>query len=90
MDSLRRKLQKDCDMHKADNIRLMKENVTLIKDINDLKRDIKMLEQEKRQEKMERYIPPYMMSDPALKACIAQMDANKVEMGEIRSQLEAL
>ncbi len=50
-------------MHKADNIRLMKENVLLIKDINDLKRDIKMLELEKRQEKMDKYIPPYMLND---------------------------
>ena len=90
VDSLRRKLQKDCDMHKEENVRLMKENVTLIKDINDMKRDIKMMELEKRQEKMEKYIPPYMMNDPALKACIAEIENNKVEIGEIRSQLEAL
>lgn len=77
-------------MHKEENVRLMKENVTLIKDINDLKRDIKMMELEKRQEKMEKYIPPYMMNDPALKACIAEIEGNKVEIGEIRSQLEAL
>lgn len=39
---------------------------------------------------MEKYIPPYMMNDPALKACIAEIEGNKVEIGEIRSQLEAL
>lgn len=77
-------------MHKADNIRLMKENVQLIKDINDLKRDIKMIEMEKKQEKMEKYVPPYMLNDPQLKACMVEMEANKTEISEIRSQLEAL
>ncbi|KAL8584312.1 hypothetical protein ACOMHN_014731 [Nucella lapillus] len=40
--SLRKKLEKDSEIHKADNVRIMQENVSLIKEINDLRRELKM------------------------------------------------
>jgi len=40
--SLRKKLAKDTEIHRADNVRIMQENVTLIKEINDLRRELKI------------------------------------------------
>jgi polyhydroxyalkanoate synthesis regulator phasin len=41
VESLKRKLVKDADSHKTDNNRIMNENVTLIREINELRREIK-------------------------------------------------
>ncbi|BFZ16806.1 hypothetical protein BsWGS_19845 [Bradybaena similaris] len=40
--SLRKKLIKDSEIHKADNVRIMQENVSLIKEINDLRKELKL------------------------------------------------
>lgn len=40
--SLRKKLSKDTEIHRADNVRIMQENVMLIKEINDLRRELKI------------------------------------------------
>jgi cilia- and flagella-associated protein 57 len=41
--SLKGKLEKDMQLHRTDNLRIMQENVALIKEINELRREIKML-----------------------------------------------
>jgi cilia- and flagella-associated protein 57 len=41
--SLKSKLDKDMQLHRTDNLRIMQENVALIKEINELRREIKML-----------------------------------------------
>lgn len=41
--SLKNKLQKDMQLHRTDNLRIMQENVALIKEINELRREIKIL-----------------------------------------------
>merc|ERR1712003_564938 len=40
--SFRKKLAKDQQIHRADNVRIMQENVSLIKEINDLRRELKI------------------------------------------------
>ncbi|XP_043941309.1 cilia- and flagella-associated protein 57 [Protopterus annectens] len=40
--SLHKKLLKDSEIHRTDNVRIMQENVTLIKEINDLRRELKV------------------------------------------------
>ncbi|XP_013398082.1 cilia- and flagella-associated protein 57 [Lingula anatina] len=40
--SLRKKLAKDTEIHRADNVRIMQENVSLIKEINDLRKELKI------------------------------------------------
>ncbi|MBN3282186.1 CFA57 protein, partial [Polyodon spathula] len=40
--SLQKKLTKDSEIHRADNIRIMQENVTLIREINELRRELKV------------------------------------------------
>eukprot|EP00762_Andalucia_godoyi_P001507 ANDGO_00191.mRNA.1 hypothetical protein len=41
VDSLKKKLGKDSETHKGENSRIMSENVTLIKEINELRREMK-------------------------------------------------
>lgn len=41
--SLRKKLAKDSEIHRADNVRIMQENVSLIKEINDLRKELKIV-----------------------------------------------
>lgn len=43
VDSLKRKLAKDSELHRTDNLRIMQENTALIKEINELRREIKSL-----------------------------------------------
>ncbi|GLC59167.1 hypothetical protein PLESTB_001455600 [Pleodorina starrii] len=43
VDSLKRKLAKDSELHRTDNLRIMQENTALIKEINELRREIKAL-----------------------------------------------
>merc|ERR1712046_431863 len=46
VDSLKRKLQKDSEVHRIDNMRIMQENVSPIREINDLRREINFLKHE--------------------------------------------
>lgn len=46
---LRQMLQKDQDVHKQENSRIMKENVTLIQEINDLRKEVRTLEMKLKQ-----------------------------------------
>ncbi|KAF5888302.1 cilia- and flagella-associated protein 57, partial [Clarias magur] len=43
MDSLKRRLAKDIKVHEAKNIKLMKENISLIKEINDLRTEVALM-----------------------------------------------
>jgi len=48
VESLKRKLNKNNELHKSDNMRMMQENVTLVKEINDLRREIKQMKMQQR------------------------------------------
>jgi chromosome segregation ATPase len=50
VESLKRKLSKMSDMAKSDNMRMMGENVALVKEINDLRREIKQMKLIQRQQ----------------------------------------
>ncbi|KAG1658747.1 hypothetical protein FOA52_000860 [Chlamydomonas sp. UWO 241] len=43
VDSLKRKLAKDSELHRSDNLRVMQENTALIREINELRREIRGL-----------------------------------------------
>jgi len=43
VESLKRKLAKNSELAKSDNMRMMQENVSLVKEINDLRREIKQM-----------------------------------------------
>merc|ERR1719428_1625413 len=48
VESLKRKLNKNMELHRADNQRMMQENVTLVKEINELRREIKQMKMAQR------------------------------------------
>eukprot|EP00397_Hematodinium_sp_SG-2012_P002542 GEMP01002549.1.p1 GENE.GEMP01002549.1~~GEMP01002549.1.p1 ORF type:complete len:1215 (+),score=317.57 GEMP01002549.1:306-3950(+) len=50
VDSLKRKLEKDSQVHRTDNMRIMGENVALIREINDLRRELNSLKHERNSE----------------------------------------
>merc|ERR1712118_480209 len=52
VDSLKRKLEKDGHVHRIDNMRIMGENVSLIREINDLRREINALKHERTQQEV--------------------------------------
>eukprot|EP00824_Muranothrix_gubernata_P021577 TRINITY_DN4716_c0_g2_i2.p1 TRINITY_DN4716_c0_g2~~TRINITY_DN4716_c0_g2_i2.p1 ORF type:complete len:182 (+),score=32.48 TRINITY_DN4716_c0_g2_i2:335-880(+) len=45
VDSLKRRLTKDMELYRSENMRIMQENVSLIKEINELRRENKMMKQ---------------------------------------------
>jgi len=52
VESLKRKLMKDSDVHKQDNKRILQENVALIREINGLRMKIDILKRERQQQKI--------------------------------------
>merc|ERR1719229_1947745 len=52
VDSLKKKLLKDSDVHRQDNTRILQENVSLIREINDLRREIDFLKRERQQQRL--------------------------------------
>merc|ERR1711998_524131 len=52
VESLKRKLLKDSDVHRQDNTRILQENVKLIREINDLRREIDYLKRERQQQRL--------------------------------------
>ncbi|KAM4640524.1 cilia- and flagella-associated protein 57 [Discoglossus pictus] len=42
LSTLQKKLAKDTELHRVDNVRVMQENVTLIKEINELRKELKV------------------------------------------------
>merc|ERR1711937_593785 len=51
VESLKRKLQKDSEVHRQDNMRVMQENVSLNREINDLRKEINFLKHERQQQR---------------------------------------
>merc|ERR1719276_370299 len=49
VESLKRKLAKDSEVHRQDNMRVLQENQGLIREINDLRREINYLKHERQQ-----------------------------------------
>jgi len=47
IESLKRKLKKDSEVHRLGNMRILGENVALIKEINELRKEISFLQHEK-------------------------------------------
>jgi len=52
VDSLKRKLLKDSEVHRQDNTRVLQDNVTLIREINDLRWQIDYLKRERQQQRL--------------------------------------
>jgi len=53
VQSLKHKLIRDSEVHKQDNVRVLQENVALIKEINELRREITFVKHERQQQKLD-------------------------------------
>eukprot|EP01065_Artemidia_motanka_P053301 TRINITY_DN985_c0_g2_i1.p1 TRINITY_DN985_c0_g2~~TRINITY_DN985_c0_g2_i1.p1 ORF type:complete len:1226 (+),score=563.45 TRINITY_DN985_c0_g2_i1:55-3678(+) len=84
VESLKRKLIKDSDTHKSETTRIMNENVTLIVEINQLRREIKLL---KSQQSRDRDLTSGAASTDEARR---EMDTNRREIGRLRERLEDL
>merc|ERR1712217_487499 len=93
VESLKRKLLKDSDVHRQDNTRILQENVALIREINDLRREIDYLKRERQQQRLnvsklktggrsER--PPL----PDQTNYAREIDGNKTHIEELRERIE--
>jgi len=52
VESLKRKLLKDSEVHRQDNTRILQENVQLIREINELRKEIDFLKRERQQQRL--------------------------------------
>ena len=81
VDSLKRKLVKDSDTHRADGNRIMGENVVLIQEINQLRREIKIIKAQ---------APSRTCGENIPEGARKEMDSNKVEISQLRERLSEL
>mmetsp|Transcript_23146 Transcript_23146/g.44198 ORF Transcript_23146/g.44198 Transcript_23146/m.44198 type:complete len:412 (-) Transcript_23146:603-1838(-) len=55
VQSLKRKLAKDMEMHRIDNRKILHENILLMREINELRRDVKVLQLDKEKAKADMF-----------------------------------
>lgn len=93
VESLKRKLLKDSDVHRQDNTRILQENVQLIREINDLRREIDYLKRERQQQRLnvsklksgKGAANTTPMGDPNV---AREIENNKAHMDELRKRIE--
>jgi len=98
VESLKKKLLKDSDVHRQDNTRILQENVSLIREINDLRREIDYLKRERQQQKLHvsklkgaskggsQTFPAPGAQDTAV--LTKEMEGNKASIDELRRKIE--
>eukprot|EP00930_Biecheleria_cincta_P056908 TRINITY_DN42926_c0_g1_i1.p1 TRINITY_DN42926_c0_g1~~TRINITY_DN42926_c0_g1_i1.p1 ORF type:complete len:1216 (-),score=324.29 TRINITY_DN42926_c0_g1_i1:285-3932(-) len=96
VDSLKKKLLKDSDVHRQDNTRILQENVSLIREINELRREIDFLKRERQQQKLHvsklKGATTKGASQSAPQADTAatqrEMEGNKTRIDELKKKIE--
>merc|ERR1712025_1525672 len=86
VESLKRKLAKDSEVHRQDNMRTMQENVSLIREINDLRKEINFLKHEGSAQEATASQRSHRSDGNNEKA----LEMQRVEMAELQRQLEEL
>mmetsp|Transcript_127451 Transcript_127451/g.360642 ORF Transcript_127451/g.360642 Transcript_127451/m.360642 type:complete len:1250 (-) Transcript_127451:139-3888(-) len=96
VDSLKRKLLKDSDVHRQDNTRILQENVALIREINDLRREIDYLKRERQQQRLNvsklktgaRTERPPQPENTDQTNYAHEIDGNKTQIQDLRQRIE--
>ena len=82
VESLKKKLVKDADTYRADATRIMSENVLLIQEINQLRREVKMIKaQSMNRDSTTTDLPDHLRN---------QMASNKEQIARLRDRLSEL
>merc|ERR1719221_193617 len=91
VESLKRKLLKDSDVHRQDNTRILQENVQLIREINDLRKEIDFLKKERQQQRLHvsklksgANAPARSPAGPDPGVSSREIEANKTHIEELR------
>eukprot|EP00912_Choanoflagellata_sp_UC4_P001630 UC4_evm3s1043 len=97
VSSLRKKLQKSHQMHQSDNVRVVQENVTLIKEINDLRKELKIsrqrvhaLEVAITSGKQTNLLPNRLRAQEELDQTERIVEMQKDEIRRLRDQMQAI
>jgi len=94
VDVLKKKLSRDIAARKNDNMRLMQENVALIKEINKLRREIKLMHQVQRQKELNTATRPHQAARDMEKEQWNEAERNKLielqrtQINNLRMQIE--
>merc|ERR1711920_351292 len=95
VESFKRKLIKDSDVHRQDNTRILQENVALIKEINELRHHIDYLKWKRQQQKLNvNSAKKGGTSSDKLKdtadpmAVTAEIEGNATRIAELKRQIE--
>lgn len=95
VENLKKKLLKDSDVHRQDNTRVLQENVQLIIEINNLRREIDYLKRERQQQRL--HVSKLKStskssasgkSEPDIQALTREIDDNKTQIDELKRKLE--
>jgi len=98
VESLKKKLIKDSDVHRQDNTRILQENVSLIREINDLRREIDFLKRERQQQRLhvsklkgaavKGASQSVSLSAGDTAATQREMDGNKSKIDELKQRIQ--
>jgi len=94
VESLKRKLVKDKEVHRQDNNRVLLENVQLIREINDLRKEIDFLKKERQQQRLQ--VSKMKMgtkaqaatAQPADQNVLREIATNSGRIDELRKRVE--
>merc|ERR1719217_552019 len=87
VESLKRKLQKDSEVHRQDNMRVMQENVSLIREINDLKHERQQQRLHITRKRTEDDEKKEQQLTTAVGTMQQEVDSNRVAIDELRQML---
>lgn len=83
VESLKRKLQKDSEVHRQDNMRILQDNVQLIREIDDLRRDINFLKHERQQQRLN-----VSSKSRTQKSTQVEIERNKRLIQDVQAQID--
>jgi len=95
VDNLKRKLLKDSDVHRQDNTRVLQENVQLIIEINNLRREIDYLKRERQQQRL--HVSKLKSNNTSksssgkpedVSSLTREIENNKTQIDELRRRVE--
>merc|ERR1712187_620277 len=97
VESLKRKLLKDSEVHRTDNMRVLQENVALIREINELRRGINYLKHERQQQRLNvsklksgklATTSSANSTDAGVQAVTAEIENNNQSLADLRKRIE--
>lgn len=90
VESLKRKVSQDSEMHKKEVSNVMMENLALLKEIHELRREVKTIRNSFTTDATQQATVHNPQSSLAKEAALKEIDANRTEMQRLRSRIQEL